>query len=184
MPSPIPVVLDHLRFASQNQARQHFSDMLHRYQPGQSLNPTDTTELQSLLKRHPLHGKTALASLDHLHVATAGFGRHCFSAQQPDRSRRNVSFIQCIRNCRDHSGFEASPEPKKIAPDTAESRAQPLAQPLAQPQAQEPAQTQSPAPVIETPAAKATAAPPAPRPIAKKKPAPATATKPKKEQVK
>ena len=72
---PIPVVLDHLRFASQNQARQHFSDMLHRYQPGQSLNPADTTELQSLLKRHPLHGKTALASLDRIHVATAGFGR-------------------------------------------------------------------------------------------------------------
>lgn len=176
MPSPIPVVLDHLRFASQNQARQHFSDMLHRYQPGQSLNPADTTELQSLLKRHPFHGKTALASLDRIQVNTARFGRNCFSAVQDDASMRNVSFIQCIRNCRDHSGFKASPEPKKIAPDTAE--------PLAQPQAQEPAQTQPPAPVIETPAAKATAVPPAPRPTAKQKPAPATATKPKKEQVK
>lgn len=180
MPSPIPVVLDHLRFASQNQARQHFSDMLHRYQPGQSLNPADTTELQSLLKRHPFHGKTELASLDRIQVNTARFGRNCFSAVQDDASMRNVSFIQCIRNCRDHSGFEASPEPKKIAPDTAE----PIAQPLTQPQAQEPAQTQPPAPVIETPAAKATAAPPAPRPTARKKPAPETATKPKKEQVK
>ena len=125
MPSPIPVVLDHLRFASQNQARQHFSDMLHRYQPGQSLNPADTTELQSLLKRHPLHGKTALASLDRIHVTTAGFGRQCFSAQQPDHSKRNVSFVQCVRNCRDHSGPEAiTPEPKKTAPEAAEPQAQ------------------------------------------------------------
>ena len=177
MPSPIPVVLDHLRFASQNQARQHFSDMLHRYQPGQSLNPADTTELQSLLKRHPLHGKTALASLDHLHVATAGFGRHCFSAQQPDRSRRNVSFVQCIRNCRDHSGFEAiTLEPKKISPETPE--------PLAQPQTQEPAQTQPPAPVIETPAAKATTAPPALKPTPKKPTPSVKATKPAKEPLK
>lgn len=179
MPSPIPVVLDHLRFASQNQARQHFSDMLHRYQPGQSLNPADTTELQSLLKRHPLHGKTALASLDRIHVATAGFGRHCFSAQQPDRSKRNVSFVQCIRNCRDHSGPVASFEPKKTAPETPE--------PLAQPQTQEPAQTQPPAPVIETPAAKATAAPPtrtAPAPTPKKPSPPAKVTKPAKEQLK
>ena len=175
MPPAIPVVLDHLRFASQNQARQHFSDMLHRYQPGQSLNPADTTELQSLLKRHPLHGKTALASLDRLHVATAGFGRHCFSAQQPDRSKRNVSFVQCIRNCRDHPDPEASsPEPKKTAPETPE--------PPAQPQAQKPVQAKPPAPVIEPPASTATPAPPAPRPTPKKPTPPTKATKPTKER--
>lgn len=174
MPSPIPVVLDHLRFASQNQARQHFSDMLHRYQPGQSLNPADTTELQSLLKRHPLHGKTAVASLDHLHVATAGFGRHCFSAQQPDRSKRNVSFVQCIRNCRDHFGPVASFEAKKIPTETPE--------PPAQPQAEKPAQAKPPASAIEAPASTATPAPPALKPTPQKPTPPTQATKPAKER--
>ncbi|MBS0407266.1 MAG: DUF3223 domain-containing protein [Proteobacteria bacterium] len=181
MPSPIPVVLDHLRFASQNQARQHFSDMLHRYQPGQSLNPADSTELQSLLKRHPLYDKTPLASLDRLHVATAGFGRHCFSAQQPDRSKRNVSFVQCIRNCRDHPDPEASnPEPKKTAPETIALPAQP------QPQEQKPVQAKPPVPVTDIPASTATPVLPAPKPTPTptlKKPTPPTkATKPKKER--
>lgn len=172
MPSPIPVVLDHLRFSSQNQARQHFSDMLHRYQPGQSLNPADTTELQSLLKRHPLHGKTALASLDRIHVATAGFGRHCFSAQQPDRTKRNVSFVQCIRNCRDHPEPEvSSPEPKKTAPQENAPQAPTQAKTQVMPQSS----------TIDT---LPLTAPPAPEPATKEPMPPAKTSKAKRERTK
>ena len=145
MPPAIPVVLDHLRFASQNQARQHFSDMLHRYQPGQSLNPADTTELQSLLKRHPLHGKTATSNSSHIQVIQTGFGRHCFSATQADQSKRSFSFIQSIRNCRDHPEPKPEtipPDPKKIAPEAPN--------PQAQTPPQEQASALSPAPIPKT----------------------------------
>ncbi|MCA0325519.1 MAG: DCL family protein [Proteobacteria bacterium] len=119
MPTAIPVVLDHKRFDSQNQARLHFSEMLNRYQPGQTLTKSDATELQSLLKRHPLHGKSMSTDIDHIDVTRTGFGRQCFKAIHPNNTSHTLSFIHCIR----HSGSppEAPPSPvstKKTSPST------------------------------------------------------------------
>ena len=96
MPAAKPVVLDHKTFTSQNKARLHFSEMLHRYKVGETVNDADRAELESLLKRHPLHD--ASAPIDRIAVAKSGFGRDCFTAVRPDRSTQRLSFVGCIRH--------------------------------------------------------------------------------------
>lgn len=98
MPSPIPVVLDQIRFASQNQARAHFSQMLHRYEPGQKINPGDTDELRSLLKRHPAFARSRPEDVSHYRVEVGRYGRRCFAATHIDSTSRAVSFVQCVRH--------------------------------------------------------------------------------------
>lgn len=130
MPSPIPVVLDHTRFASQNQARLHFSEMLHRYQPGQTLTRSDAVELQSLLKRHPLHGKTLSADADRFRVEISHYGKPCFAAPRPDRSSQTVSYIQCIRHTPAEDDVAEPPVPsstQKKKPSLQPSQAQGVA---------------------------------------------------------
>lgn len=115
MPAAIPVVLDHKTFPSQNKARLHFSEMLHRYKVGETVSDADRAELQSLLKHHPLHDTSA--PIDHIAVAKSGFGRDCFTAVRPDRSTQRLSYVGCIR----HSVQpEVEEEPQQPAPPQAD----------------------------------------------------------------
>ncbi|MFD1891944.1 DUF3223 domain-containing protein [Ottowia beijingensis] len=114
MPAAIPVVLDHKTFTSQNKARLHFSEMLHRYKVGETVSDVDRQELQSLLKHHPLHDATA--AIDHIAVAKSGFGRECFMAVRPDCTTQRLSYVGCIR----HSAQpEIEEEPHQPAPQQA-----------------------------------------------------------------
>lgn len=114
MPAAKPVVLDHKTFTSQNKARLHFSEMLHRYKVGETVSDADREELQSLLKHHPLHD--AAAPIDHIAVAKSGFGRECFIAVRPDCTTQRLSYVGCIRHSAQPSQEEIAPQPQqKIA---------------------------------------------------------------------
>lgn len=114
MPAAIPVVLDHKTFASQNKARLHFSEMLHRYKVGQTVSDADKAELQSLLKLHPRHDPSI--PIDRIAVTRTGFGRDCFAAVSREGPAQRLSFVHCIRQRTRPSKEELAPQPQqKIA---------------------------------------------------------------------
>lgn len=137
MPTAIPVILEHRQFASQNQARLHYSAMLHRYQPGQTISAADRADLQELLQRHPLH--RASTSIEQIKVTPGGFKRPCFTAVLPDQSMQRLSYIHCIRNSPrpDDPLTDPVPEQKKKAQSAGDAFASPNQPPQpSKPQAQ------------------------------------------------
>ena len=49
MPTRIPVCIADKPFPSLNQARVHYRNILHRYQPGQTINEQDRQEVEQLM---------------------------------------------------------------------------------------------------------------------------------------
>ena len=53
MPTRIPVCIADKPFPSLNQARVHYRNILHRYQPGQTINEQDRQEVEQLMAEKP-----------------------------------------------------------------------------------------------------------------------------------
>jgi hypothetical protein len=128
MTAAIPVILDLQKFPSQNKARIHFSEMLHRYEPGQTITAEDRIELEDLIKHHPLHDPTK--PIAHIAVTKGSFNRTCFEAVKADQSKQALSIMPCIRNTPTPDQAR-SPilEEKKKAESTVEAEAPPKTQP-------------------------------------------------------
>ncbi len=128
MPTAIPVKLEDREFASQNQARLHYSAMLRRYKPGQAISAADQTDLQDLLRLHPQHA--ASRPIHRIQVVAGGFNRNHFVAHYAHKFTQPLSYVHCIRNCpRPAPAADAPVPPKKTKARTPDDALAPSAIP-------------------------------------------------------
>ena len=98
MPSSIPVrIAEHL-FPSLNQARLHYRDILHRYQPGQRLQEEDRLQVKDLMAG----SGAALPPSGSAHVVRVvlgHYGRPCFVSNGSGESPQVISITRSIKQC-------------------------------------------------------------------------------------
>ena len=90
------VVLSTRTFPTQGEAYEFFSEMLHRYKPGDRVAVADAADLSSLLERHPDRGEKVGAGVDHFQVQSADFGSQCFRVVRSDGTWARFSYKTCI----------------------------------------------------------------------------------------
>jgi hypothetical protein len=91
-----PVVLATRTFATQGDARDFFSEMLHRYIPGEEVTGDDAELLSSLFERHPDHAQKSGAGVKRYEVMPADYGSQCFCVVRLDGTREGFSYHACI----------------------------------------------------------------------------------------
>jgi hypothetical protein len=92
----IPVVLSTRTFPSKGTASEYFSDMLHKYEPGDHVLDADAIELASLLDRHSSRNEKVGVGIDHFEVQSADFGSQCFRVVRKDGTWARFSYKACI----------------------------------------------------------------------------------------
>ena len=98
MPSCIPVRIAEHHFRSINQARGHYCDILHQYQPGQKMeeqHQAQVLELMDCAGALPAAGDAG----QRIQVLRAQFGRVCFAAVTEGKGVRVVSIIRAVKGC-------------------------------------------------------------------------------------
>ena len=97
MPSRIPLRIADRDFRSNNQARIHYRDILHRYQPGDDLNQEDGQQVFELLASSslPLPSQRALG----VRVVQGNYGRRCFASLVSEKDVRMVSIMRAVKSC-------------------------------------------------------------------------------------
>lgn len=98
MPSRIPVRIAKHNFPSLNQARLHYRDILHRYQPGQRLQEEDRLQVKDLMAG----SGAALPPSGSAHVVRVVlgyYGRPCFVSNGSGESPQVISITRSIKQC-------------------------------------------------------------------------------------
>ena len=98
MPSRIPVRIAEHHFPSINQARGHYCDILHLYQPGEKIDPQHQTQVLKLMDcagALPDAGEGA----QRLQVMRGKFGRTCFAAVTEGKGVQVLSVVRAIKCC-------------------------------------------------------------------------------------
>lgn len=96
-----PVVLSTRTFAKQGDAMTYFSDMLHRYAPGDRVSPEDSAHLEQLLQRHPKAASKIGVGIDHFEVQEAEYDTQCFRVVRTDGTWESFSYKPCVAPDRD-----------------------------------------------------------------------------------
>ena len=98
MPSRIPVRIAEHHFRSINQARGHYCEILHRYQPGQRVSEPDQAAVLELMGcAGVLPG--AGDGTQGVRVVRGKFGMACFAARSEERGSQVMSIIRAVRSC-------------------------------------------------------------------------------------
>ena len=98
MPSRIPVRVAEHDFRSINQARGHYCEILHRYEPGQRVNEQDQAQVLELMESAgvlPYAGNAA----QRIGVVRGQFGRDCFAAVTEGKGSQVMSIIRAVKSC-------------------------------------------------------------------------------------
>ncbi|AOG22733.1 hypothetical protein BSY15_4020 [Acidovorax sp. RAC01] len=96
MPTRIPVRISEHEFPSLNRARLHYLDILHKYQPGQTLNEADGKEVSGLAQTSA--GPLPPACSAGYRVVQGSYGRTCFATVMNDREVRVVSIMRSVKS--------------------------------------------------------------------------------------
>ena len=119
MPSRIPVRIADKDFPSLNQARIHYRDILHRYQPGQSVNDQDRQDVEQLMS---CSGFELLnrAEPHSIRVVQGYYGRSCFA--RCCAGGNSISIARSVRLClmRDRDSTTVEVERHLTDPDPVE----------------------------------------------------------------
>lgn len=91
-----PVVLSTRTFPTKGAASEYFSDMLHKYNPGDCVIDADAADLASLLDRHSSRTEKVGVGIDHFEVQSADFGSQCFRVVRKDATWARFSYKACI----------------------------------------------------------------------------------------
>ena len=94
MTSPIPVHIGDQKFASINQARICFTDILHRYPVGAALIAEDCQHILQLLSEQQIGRMTPVQQVQ---VVRAQFGRNCFEVRTTKNIRQKISIMKAIK---------------------------------------------------------------------------------------
>jgi len=92
----IPVVLSTRTFPNKGAASEYFSDMLHKYVPGDRVADPDSADLASLLERHPNRDEKIGVGVDHFEVQAADYATKCFRVVRSDGTWARFSYKTCI----------------------------------------------------------------------------------------
>jgi hypothetical protein len=91
-----PVELVTRTFRTQGEAKEYFSAMLARYEPGEVVSEEDAKDLKSLLDRHNEREKKVGTGVDHFEVMSADFNSQCFCVIRSDGTKVDFSYQRCI----------------------------------------------------------------------------------------
>lgn len=91
-----PVILSTRTFSTQGAASKFFSDMLHRYTPGDRVSDVDAADLASVLERHPDRDEKVGVGIDHFEVQAADYSSQCFRVVRTDGTWARFSYKPCI----------------------------------------------------------------------------------------
>src|SRR6202035_908017 len=91
-----PVVLSTRAFPTMGKAHEFFSEMLHRYKPGDRVSVADASDLTCLLDRHPDRDEKVDVGIDHFEVHSADFGSQCFRVVRTNGTWARFSYKACI----------------------------------------------------------------------------------------
>ncbi|WP_127803910.1 hypothetical protein [Hydrogenophaga sp. NH-16] len=97
MPTRIPVQIEHHYFPSINQARIHYRDILHRYQPGQQVNEDDREQVVNLMMESSFPYPPTTAPI--ICVVKSRYGRTCFASIGKDKLPHSVSIMHSLKQC-------------------------------------------------------------------------------------
>lgn len=102
MPSSIPVQIASLHFPSLNQARIFYSEILHRYRPGQCVGEQDKQQVMDLMVSSnfpfPAHPESVIC------VVQAHYGKNCFASVGADKLPHYVSIMHSLKRCATDNG--------------------------------------------------------------------------------
>jgi hypothetical protein len=96
MGKKVPVILSTRTFDTKGAASEFFSEMLHKYKPGDRVNDADATDLTSLLDRHAGRTEKIGVGIDHFEVQSADFGSQCFRVVRTNGTWARFSYKACI----------------------------------------------------------------------------------------
>lgn len=98
MKRPTGVILGSaLAFPSKAKARKHFSDMLARYDVGDTVQPQDAMELGLLLLRHESADEKIGVGVDSFMVVRPdGYEGKCFGLRRVDGTATHFSYLHCL----------------------------------------------------------------------------------------
>lgn len=118
MPSRIPLRIADRDFRSNNQARIHYRDILHRYQPGDDLNQEDGQQVFELLASSslPLPSHSSLG----MRVVKGNFGRQCFASVVSEKDLRRISIMRAVKSCASPPSTTAAKAPAADAPTSSQ----------------------------------------------------------------
>jgi hypothetical protein len=91
-----PIILSSRTFATTGEAREYFSDMLQKYEPGDRVLDVDAVHLAALLDRHPDRSNKIGIGVDHFEVQSADYASQCFRVVRLDRTWARFSYKACI----------------------------------------------------------------------------------------
>lgn len=113
MPTPIPVRIADKPFPSLNQARVHYRSILHRYQPGQTVNEQDRQEVEQLMTSSGIVPPVS-EELHDVRVVHGHYGRSCFARCSAGDNPLVISIMRSVKQCVANHGD--SPESQASAP--------------------------------------------------------------------
>ena len=91
-----PLVLKDRIFAKQGDAQAFFSEMLHRYIPGEEVSEPDAQWLAPLFERHPDYSAKSAGGILRFEVMAAEYGSQCFCVVRLDGTLDGFSYKSCI----------------------------------------------------------------------------------------
>lgn len=103
MPSRIPVRIADKPFPSMNQARIHYRDILHHYQPGQSVNEQDRQEVEQLMASSGMELPINSGPHD-VRVVQGHYGRSCFARCDANGNPKAISIMRSVKQCIANNG--------------------------------------------------------------------------------
>lgn len=95
MTTPIPVQIGEHEFASMNEARLTYTQILHRYDIGAQLSEEDSTQILDLL---PAQSPLRAIAKPPVQVVRALFGRPCFELSPPLGPKQKISIMKSIKS--------------------------------------------------------------------------------------
>lgn len=102
----IPVRVAERNFPSINQARIHYRDILHNYQPGQAVSQDDSEQVLELLSSSG--GARSAECSTGFRVVHGNYGRKCFASVISEKGTQMISITRSVKLC-------AVPSPSKKA---------------------------------------------------------------------
>ena len=96
MPSSIPVQVAGHSFPSINQARLHFTPLLHKYPASHAFAPVDRDEVIGLLESS---GSTYASDAQDVWADKGRFGRPCLWCSSKDGIRHKLSIAASLKRC-------------------------------------------------------------------------------------
>jgi hypothetical protein len=92
----MPVDIGFAKFNTKTEAKEHFKEMLNKYEVGQLVNDAEAVQLACLLEQHPDAYDKIGSGLSVFRVGNAIYGTKCFEIVRADGSSTDFSYIACI----------------------------------------------------------------------------------------